>query len=342
MRTRNWRSATLTAFAVMVLSSGAEAAPKVVASIKPVHSLVAGVMAGVAEPVLLVKGAGSPHSYSLRPSEARALEAAELVFWVGEALETFLEKPLEALASKAKLVELMELDDIELLRSREGGAWESEAHEEEHDHAHHEEHGESDEHAEHDHDEEHQEAHDGHGHDHAHGLYDAHIWLDPHNAEAIVEAAVAALSDIDPANAAHYQGNGKTVIDEIERLDRDLKAMLVPVKDAPYIVFHDAYRYFEAHYGTNAVGSITVTPDQAPGAKRLAEIRHRIEDLGATCVFSEPQFKPALVETVAEGTKARTGELDPLGAEITPGRGAYGELMRGLGRSLVACLEPTS
>ncbi|MCG8361566.1 MAG: zinc ABC transporter substrate-binding protein, partial [Kiloniellales bacterium] len=128
----------------MVLSSGAEAAPKVVASIKPVHSLVAGVMAGVAEPVLLVKGAGSPHSYSLRPSEARALEAAELVFWVGEDLETFLEKPLEALASKAKLVELMELDDIELLRSREGGAWESEAHEEEHDHAHHEEHGESD------------------------------------------------------------------------------------------------------------------------------------------------------------------------------------------------------
>ena len=169
-----------------------------------------------------------------------------------------------------------------------------------------------------------------------------HVWLDPHNAEAIVQAAVAALQKADAANAARYAENGEAVIARIDAMDADLQVKLASVKDAPYLVFHDAYQYFEAHYGTRAVGSITVTPERTPGAKRIAELRDKIEDAGAVCVFSEPQFEPALVATLVEGTDAKTGVLDPLGAELAAGPDAYFELMEDLAGSLVTCLKPTT
>lgn len=292
-------------------------APDVVASVKPVHALVAAVMAGVGEPTLLVEGAGSPHTYALRPSDARALQDADLVFWVGRALETFLVRPLETLPQDARIVTLAEAPGVRLLETREGGVW-GDHDGEHHDEAGHEEGG----------------AEDGH----AHGPVDGHIWLDPANARAIVAAAVAALGERDPANADAYAANGRAAVARIDALEAELRARLAPVKDRPYLVFHDAYHYFEDRFGLNAVGSITVSPEAQPGAGRLVALRDAIADLGAACVFSEPQFEPRLVETVVEGLPVGRGVLDPLGAELTPGPDLYAELLTGLADGLVACL----
>jgi zinc transport system substrate-binding protein len=287
-------------------------APRVVASIKPVHSLVAGVMQGVGEPDLLVEGAGSPHSYSLRPSKAEALSRARVVFWVGENLEAFLAKPLEALSGDADVVELSEVAGVVPLPTREGGTWEEHADEDEH----------ADEHAE----------------DQDHGAVDMHIWLDPHNAEAMVDAIAVALSAADPEHAATYQANAAKVHDQLAALDLDLREQLAPIRDRPFVVFHDGYHYVEDRYGLNAVGAITVDPQRRPSAGRLQEIRAKLEELDAACVFAEPQFEPALVDTVIEGTGARKGVLDPLGAGLEAGPQQYFQLLDGIADSLVACL----
>ena len=320
--------AALVLFAV--LGPAAAQAPKVFVTVKPVHALVAGVMQGVGEPYLLLKGGESPHSYTLKPSDARALSESALVFWVGESLEAFLEHPLETLGEKARIVELAEAQGIETLEGREGGAWESHAAAHGHDHS-----------KAHDHKHDKKHAHDD-KHDHAHDGIDGHLWLDPHNAEAIVTVAAERLAEIDPANAAAYRDNAQKVIVRIEALDAELTALLAPVKDRPYIVFHDAYQYFEAHYGLKAVGSITLSPERQPSAQRLTEIRKRLADSSAVCVFSEPQFRPALVDVVIEGSKARRGDLDPIGAALPAGPDAYFEVMRGLATSLRGCLMPQS
>ena len=324
----------------------ASAEVKVVTSILPLHSLVAGVMEGTGDPTLLVKGGASPHAYSLTPSEARALTEADVVFWVGEDLETFLEKPLESLAGKARTVELMAVKGMELRAFREGATWDAHDHGDHDGHDDHADHDEHEAHDDHDHDKEakHDEAaHDDGAHDHEdHGAYNAHIWLDPHNADHIVRAAVQALSEVDPGNKDRYEANGKAMVGRIAALNRELDGLLAPVKDRPYMVFHDAYQYLEERFGLSPAGSITVNPEQAPGAKRLYEVRSKILDLKAACVFSEPQFQPALVETVVEGTDAKTGVLDPLGAEIAPGPEAYFTLMRSLAQSLRSCLSPAS
>lgn len=308
--------ALILAFCLSILTgpgaagAAAGSAPKVVVTLKPVHSLIAAVMAGVGEPRLLIRGSASPHTYSLRPSDAQALSRADLVFWVGEGMETFLEKPLESLAGGARIVELSKVPGVILLKIRAAGPWEPEAEAEEP--AHHE------------------------------GDVNLHIWLDPDNAVAIVKAAVAALSDADPGHAALYAKNGEGLIGRLTALDRELVSDLAPVKDAPFVVFHDAYQYFDRHYGLNAVGSITVNPERAPGASRLSAIRQKIMGLKAACVFSEPQFPPSVVRTVIEGTTARQGVLDPLGADIPAGPKAYFALMRGLASSLKTCLAVNS
>lgn len=294
--------------ATTALPARAEA-PKVVVSIKPIHSLVASVMHGVGEPVLLVRGGASPHSYTMKPSDAKALSAADLVVWVGPELEGFLEKPLQANAPKATRLTLMDLKSLTLLQAREGGAWEA------HDHGH-EQHGHADEHEE----------------------LNSHIWLDPANARAIVTATADALTAKDPADAEAYRTNADRTLQALDALDAELKATLTPLKDKPFVVFHDAYQYFEARYDLSAVGSITVSPDRRPSAKRLSAIRAKIAGLNAACVFSEPQFEPTLVRTVVEGTKAKTGVLDPEGADLPEGEALYPTLMRNLAASLRGCL----
>ncbi len=311
---------TMAAFAA--LPAWADA-PKVVVTIKPIHSLVASVMHGVGEPTLLVRGGASPHSYTMKPSDAKALSAADLVVWVGPELEGFLEKPLQANAPKATRLTLMDLKNLTLLQAREGGAWEP------HDHGH--------EH--HDHKDHAHKGHDHGDHDHEdHEELNSHIWLDPANARAIVTATADALAAKDPADAEAYRTNADRTLQALDALDAELKATLAPVKDKPFVVFHDAYQYFEARYDLSAVGSITVSPDRRPSAKRLSAIRAKIAGLNAACVFSEPQFEPTLVRTVVEGTKAKTGVLDPEGADLPEGETLYPTLMRNLAASLRGCL----
>ena len=288
----------------------APAGPRVVVSIKPLHSLVAGVMEGVAEPQLLLQGGASPHGYVLRPSEAKLLTDAQLIVWVGPQLESFMQKPLASLAGKARRLQLAEELQARLLPARTGGAWEDDGH--------------------------------GHGHDHGHGRplsRDQHLWLDPLLAKQIVEKTLTALVAIDPANQTLYQHNAAQVQQRLDRLHEELKARLAPVQKIPYIVFHDAYQYFEAAYGLNAVGSLTIDPERKPGARRIRELRQRIQELQARCVFSEPQFEPRLVATVIEGSGARTGVLDPIGADLPAGPDAYVRLLTALADNLTACLR---
>jgi zinc transport system substrate-binding protein len=302
--------------------------PKVVVSIAPVHSLVAGVMRGVGTPVLLLKGGASPHTYALRPSDAKALASARAIFWVGEDLERFLERPLRTLGRNARKVELMEAKGISVLKLRQGGIWGKHVHG-------HEEHGEEG-HGKEERGEQHE-----HEHAHVHGN-DPHIWLDPRNAKAMTAAIVSALTQVDPGNAATYRANGAKLSARLDSLDRELEAALGPVRTAPYVVFHDAYQYFERRYRLAAAGAITIDPSRTPGARRLTEIRKTIQQRHARCVFAEPQFQPSLIATVIEGSSAHAATLDPLGASIEPGEDAYFHLMRELSKNLIDCLKGNS
>lgn len=305
--------AAITIFTALVNCSPVWALDGVVASIKPVHSLVSAVMKGVGEPVLIVRGGGSEHAHSLRPSDARALERASVVFRIGEGMETFLNAPLEALAGGARVISLDDAPGLIKLNFRDGGLFEEHLHEDE-DEAH--------------------GTHDAHDAD----VHDLHIWLDPLNAQAMVAYIAQILSDADPQNAAHYLANAQAYSQRLDNLMVEIEATVRPVRQRPAIVFHDAYQYFESRFEVNVVGSITVSPDVAPGAQRLTEIRDKVRELHAACVFSEPQFQPRLVAVVMEGTQARTGVLDPLGVEIADGPDLYITLMRNLAGSFAACL----
>jgi zinc transport system substrate-binding protein len=341
---RAWLGTTgLALLTGMAFAGAAQAAPNVVVSIKPLHALVTQVMDGVAEPGLLVAGNASPHTYTMRPSDAALLEGADIVFWTGHGMELFLESALDSLASDATVVELAEAPGITLLPVREGGAFEAHDHGG-HDHGHDHAHDDHD-HDDHDHDD-HGHAHDDHAHDdhghdhagHAHGAGDMHFWLDPDNAVFMIGAIVATLSEADPDNAETYAANAERAAAELEALSGEIEASLAPIADRSFIVFHDAYQYFETRFGLDVAGSITVSPEVAPGAARVAELRARVAELGATCVFAEPQFEPAVVQTIIEGTEARAGVLDPEGGTIPPGRDHYAQLLRNLATGLTDCL----
>lgn len=291
--------------------------PKVVVSIKPIHALVAGVMRGVAEPQLLIESGGSPHGYVLRPSEARLLANADLVIWVGHTLESFLEKALVTLAPQAEQLELVESLQDQLLPLRAGGSWDVHAHEL----------APADPAAE----------VEGH-HEHGELELNPHLWLSPLLAKQIVAQTATALSTSDPQHQARYQQNAAQLQQRLDELHRQLINKLAPVKGVPYVVFHDAYQYFENVYGLNAVGSVTIDPERRPGVKRIGEIRDKIKAMNARCVFSEPQFEPKLVATIIEGTGARRAILDPLGAELAVGPESYFQLLNNLADNLVAGL----
>jgi zinc transport system substrate-binding protein len=337
--------ALLLASSILFGATAASAAPDVVVSIKPIHSLVAAIMQGVGEPALIVEGAASPHTFTMKPSNARAVEGADMVFWMGPRMEAFLEKPLQALASDATVVELDDADGLTKLPFREGGAFEA------HDHGHegheHEDHAEG----EHAHEETaeagHEHAHDNHAHEagedehHDHGAFDTHLWLDPTNAKAMATAIEKALAEADTDNAAAYASNLDALNTRIDALDTEIAATVASVKDKPFLVFHDAYQYFEAHYGVRIAGSVTVSPEVMPGAERVQEIHEKVKALNATCVFAEPQFEPKLIQVVTESTNARTGTLDPEGATLTEGPDLYFELMRSIATNLRDCLSAT-
>lgn len=295
---------------VLSLSANAHAAePKVATTIVPLHSLVASVMKGVGNPKLLIRGGTSPHGFSMRPSDAAVIENADVVFWFGETLEPGLARAMKALP-RGEVVALSSHSGLNLLPAREGGLWEAED----------EDNGE-------------------HDHDHSHGGNDPHVWLDPKNGAVLARQIEKTLSRVYPSHASHFKDNASDLIDRLEKLERDLEQRVAPISGAPYLVFHDAYQYFEKRFNLSPAGSITVNPERAPGAKRLAELRKRLLADGVLCVFQEPQFEPRAVKTIVTGTPTKVGVLDPLGANLTPGPDAYFTLMGRLADGLTGCLD---
>ena len=285
----------------VLLVAQANAAPVVLATIKPVHSLVAAVMAGTGTPELLIQGAQSEHSYALKPSDAEKIARATLVFEIGPNLETYLTRPLATL-THAEVVVLERAPGVRLLLARRGGLWED-------------------------------------GNDPDDGPTDPHIWLDPENAIAMTKKIAAALAAADPTHARIFASNRDRTIRILTDMEKALGAKLAPLKGRGYLVFHDAYHYFESRFGLAPAGAVTVAPDRPVGPRRIEHLRGAVLGGRIECVFREPQFSPRLIDTLVEGTSVRTGVLDPLGAELVPGPALYPELMRNLGTSLHTCLK---
>jgi zinc transport system substrate-binding protein len=308
------RATALAAMVNCLLASPAAADLSVTVTIKPIHALVSGVMAGVGKPALLVKGAASPHTYAMKPSDAAALNASDVFFRVSEAVEPFTIKVVKSLPVRVKVVTLVESPGLELLKVRAGSTFEGDHHDRPHPFDLHVA---------------------GNGHE---TRTDGHIWLDPENAKKMVAEIARVLAAASPEYANALASNAVRVTEQIDALERDLERDLAPVKDKPFLVFHDAYQYFERRFGLRAAGSVTASPDLPPSARRLSEIRTKISSLGATCVFAEPQFQPKLVDAVIEGTGARSGVLDPEGALLEPGPDAYALLMSRIAENLRDCL----
>lgn len=393
------------ATAVLLASTAMADVPSVAVDIAPVHSLVAQVMEGVGTPDLIVPAEASPHEFSLRPSAARALQDANVVFWVGEDLTPWMEDALENLTGDATVVTLLELDETKTLPFRESALFEAHAHgDEDHDdheghddhsdhddhahevhddhadhddhdhkdhddHADHDGHDDHDDHAHDDHDDHAEEGHDDHDHsdhddhkdhddhdhadhddheghhdhdDHAghdHGDHDPHVWLSPDNASAWLNVIAARLSAADPENASSYFSNAAKAQGEIAALKAEISEILEPVRGQDFIVFHDAYQYFEVAFDFPAAGAISLSDATDPSPARIKEIQGRIQNEGIECVLSEPQFNPNLVTTVLDGTEANRAVSDPLGAAAEEGPALYSAVLRNLATALGTCLK---
>ena len=328
----------LSILSFLTIFTSANAEIKVVASIKPIHSLASYLMDGVGKPDLIVDGYASPHGFALKPSHAKMLQEANLIFWVGEGLENFLEKPLKSIAKNAEKIELMEIKGLTKLKFRERNIFDGHD-----DHGHDEDGHKEDKHDDHGHDDDgHKEDdHDDHGHDedghegHAHGEYDPHIWLDPENAKVILNEMVEHLIENDAKNASAYKSNLNKALKDIDGLLKSVKSELN--KDFKSIVFHDAYQYFEERFNVTVLGAFTVNTDVMPGAEQLSEIREIIEHDKVSCIFSEPQFNPDIINAVAKDMNISTGVLDPLGATLEPGKDLYFDLIKNMSKSFKGC-----
>ncbi|WP_407473418.1 zinc ABC transporter substrate-binding protein [Sulfitobacter sp. PM12] len=362
--------------------------PRVATDIAPVHSLVSMVMQGAGSPDLIIPPGASPHSYAMRPSEARAVAKADLVVWVGPSLAPWLEEPMSSLAQGAERLTLQDVEGIRLLTNRSGVAFEAHDHgdheghddhddhddHEGHDHSAHEGHGDHEDHEGHDHgahedhgdheghDHADHEGHDDHkdhddhadhddhdhdaheeadaheGHNHAPGALDPHIWLDPQNAMVWLDAIAASLSAQDPENAALYADNAAQAQAQLVDLQADIQAELTPLRGQKFVVFHDAYHYFEARFDVEASAAISLSDGAAPSAARLAEVRDVVKDTQAACVFTEPQFNAGLVDALQDGTALKSASLDPIGAALEPGVDMYPALLRDLAAAFTSCL----
>ena len=322
--------APLSLAAIIVSGAASADVPRVAVDIAPVHSLVARVMAGVGAPDLVIRSGASPHEYSMRPSEAAALQNAELVFWIGGDLTPWLTDAIETLAPDAAVTSLLEAEGTIELEFRESALFD--AHE--HDDGHEEHMGDHDDHGD--------EAHEGHDHnehgDDEHGSHDPHAWLSPRNAMNWLNVIAGRLSVADPENAGAYFANAAAGGAELEVLIGEVNAALDPVRAGQFIVFHDAFQYFENDFDFPAAGAISVGDAADPSPARIAEIQERIASQGIDCVLAEPQFSQGLVAAVLDGTQAKTGVLDPLGSDLDLGPLLYPRLIRNLSTALVGCM----
>jgi zinc transport system substrate-binding protein len=283
------------------LTTAANAAPRVIATIAPVHSLVAMVMKGAGVPDLLLPPKSSPHHFALKPSHARALVAADVVFLVGEDLERFLTRPLATLAEDARVVRLAEVAKLTRLAMRSG--------------------------------------HNDHGHDDDEdGVLDPHMWLDPVNARLWLGVIAQSLTEVDPANSDRYQKNAVAAKKQLTTLEGDISKLLDPVRGRGYILFHDGFQYFENRFDFPAAATMALSDARPPGARRVAELRQLMTSDNISCVFSEPQLPAKIVETLIADTDIERGELDPIGMTLTPGPALYDSLIRNLASSLRDCL----
>ncbi len=300
------RHLMLTLLCATSLATSAEAAPKIVTTIVPLHSLVSSVMEGVATPELLMSGQNSEHNSSFTPQQIADMEHADAVFMIGNNLEAKLGEisGTDTVGGKA-FIKMNEIKGLNLHTIRQGGTWEV----------------------------------DGDEPPPTPQSTDPHIWLDTENAKLMVQTINAELDKADVANAKTYDVNAAKTLAGLDALEAEIKSKLSPVGHKPFIVFHDAYQYFEKRFGVGAVGSISDFAATPPSAQRLSEINTKITSSNAACVFREPQFSDAAVQTVIEGTKAKSGVLDPIGADIPPGPKAYGDLLRHIAVNLANCLS---
>ena len=297
---------------------------RVLTSIKPLQLIAAAVQDGLGKPEVLLPPGASPHHYALRPSDVRSVREAELLYWIGADLESFLPRVLTGRSKPS--VAVQDLPGMSLRHfgdSQEAHKQEEVGHDE---HEHHDEH-------------EAEEVADEHDHDHRPGTLDAHLWLLPANARVIAEKMAADLAAADPANAARYQANAKAFGERLAALDARLKQRLQGLKGKPYFVFHEAYDYFEAAYGLEHVGVFSIASEVQPGARHVAAMRERLQQAGPTCVFSEPPVAPRLAKTLTAGLPATLAELDAMGGALPVNASAYETLLENLAGELAGCLE---
>ncbi len=300
------KRARLTFLLALSLSAVASASepPAVVASIRPVHSLAAGVMGDLGAPALIVRGYGSPHFYQMRPSEARALAGADVVLWIGEPLETFLAGPIRNLGGDARVISLLQADGLELHPARTSILWES-----------------------------------GHEHEHDSGSADPHIWLAPGNAKAMVDAIARVLGEVDPERAGIYAANGVAMKSRIDAMAADIEARLSRVASVPFVSMHDSMHYFDSAFGLHSVGAVTLDPDRQPSAGSVRALREHLSAGGVVCMVTEPQFTPALIEALASESSLRSTQFDPIGVDSTAAPDSYFAMMTSNADNLARCLE---
>ena len=363
------------ATAALMSSTALADVPNVAVDIAPVHSLVARVMQDVGAPDLIIRSGASPHDYRLRPSEAKALQDANLVIWMGKELTPWMEDAVKTLSTEAAILTLLEKDETTLLEFRESVLFEEHDHDdhsdkdhaetedqghddhddhsdkdhaetEDQDHDDHDDHSDKDhaetedqDHDDHDNqsDEDHAETEDQDHDEHAHGAHDPHAWLSPKNAKIWLNLIAAQLSTADPDNASTYFVNAAAAVTEIDTLMADVRTMLDPIRGNSFIVFHDAYQYFETVFEFPASGAISLGDATDPSPARIARVQDRIQEQKIQCVLAEPQFKKGLVVTVLEGTDAKTSIIDPLGDALEPGPALYPQLIRNMAKTLVDC-----
>lgn len=295
---------------VAFIACSAQADVRLLTSIKPLQQIAAAVQDGVGSPDVLLPPGASPHHYALRPSDVRRVGDADLLYWIGPDMENFLPRVLNARSKPS--VAVQSLAGMQLRHFGEGR---------------------------HSHDEGGHDDHDDHDHDHRPGSLDAHLWLSSVNARVIAAKMAADLAKVDPANAARYQGNLKAFVERLDALDQRIKARVAGVANKPYFVFHEAFDYFEANYGLKHTGVFSVASEVQPGAQHVAAMRKRLQEVGKTCVFSEPPLRPRLAETLTAGLPVRLAELDALGGtDPVDGKG-YERLLEKLGSDLTGCLE---
>lgn len=326
---KKWLKSVFIASALLASGMSISAASAaVITSIRPLGFIASAIADGVTPTEVLLPDGASPHDYALRPSDVQRLQSAELVIWVGPEMEAFLGKPL-AKVSPEKLITLSALPAIKSELEKEAGH----DHEDDHGQAH-DDHGKGHDHS--------HAAHDDGDDGHHHGEYNMHIWLSPEMTKQAAIAIHAKLLELMPQNKDKLDANLLYFTDKIGQADEKIVKMLAPVQGKEYFVFHDAYGYFEKHYGLSPLGHFTVNPEIQPGAQRLHQIRTQLVEHKAVCVFAEPQFRPAVINAVAKGTDVRSGVLDPLGSNIALGRDSYADFLLQLSNQYVSCLEEKS